>query len=297
MDVQHEPINESVYRGQGDEAINSTNDDDDAHAHPMRRKLIRVALALVVVGFIVYAIIDSQRDKNIRRITLDFLNWVEENPASGIFAFIGVYFTATILFIPGSLLTLGSGFVFANIFGLGLGVLMATIAVFVGASTGSIGAFLLGRYLLRENMKNFAAKYPVMLAIDSVLEKKGLRIVFLMRLSPVVPFNAINYILGITAVSLSHYSIACFGMLPGTIFYVFLGSSAGNLVDIASSGGGNRIQGIIVIVVGLLFGIAAVAVITFFAKKELKKIIAESEESEENLDYQDIVEDVEVRED
>ena len=95
-------------------------------------------------------------------------------------------------------------------------------------------------------------------AIDSALEHNGFRIVGLMRLSPIVPFNAINYILGITAVPLRDYIFACIGMLPGTIFYVFLGSSAGNLADSASSGQGNATISIVVIVVGLVFGIAAV---------------------------------------
>jgi len=162
------------------------------------------------------------------------------------------------LFIPGSLLTLGIGFVFANVFGLGLGVLLATIAVFVGASTGAIGAFILGRYLLREPIEKFAKKYPVFQAIDSALENNGFRIVSLLRLSPIVPFNAINYILGVTAVPLRSYIYSCVAMLPGTILYVFLGSSAGSLVDSASSGDDNRTLTIAVIVVGVVFGVGAV---------------------------------------
>jgi uncharacterized membrane protein YdjX (TVP38/TMEM64 family) len=65
------------------------------------------------------------------------------------------------------LLTLGSGFVFANAFGLGPGILLATIAVFFGASSGATVAFLLGRYLLRDWVSNLTKKYPIFLAIDS----------------------------------------------------------------------------------------------------------------------------------
>jgi uncharacterized membrane protein YdjX (TVP38/TMEM64 family) len=252
MEVQNTSPNENFYHQQ-------ENDDQSSNKKTgTRRNLTRTAVALIVIGFIIYTIVDSQRDKNIARVTRDFLQWVEDNPTAGVFAFVGVYFIATVLFIPGSLLTLGSGFVFANVFGLGLGILMATFAVFVGASTGCIGAFLLGRYLLRGNMKSFANKYPVILAIDSALEHNGFRIVGLMRLSPIVPFNVINYILGITAVPLRDYIFACIGMLPGIIFFVFLGSSAGNLADSGSSGQGNRTVSIIVIVLGVVFGIAAV---------------------------------------
>jgi len=265
--------------------LNEENNNQNKSRCLTKQNLIRAALASIVIGFIIYVIVDSQGDQNVTRISRNFLQWVEDNPAAGVFAFIGVYFIATILFIPGSILTLGIGFVFANVFGLGLGVVLASIAVFVGASAGCIGAFLLGRYLLRDCMARIADRYPIMKAIDSALESKGLQIVFLMRLSPIVPFNASNYILGITAVSLRDYAVACFGMLPGTVFYVFLGSSAGDLVDSASSGG-SVTQTIVVVVVGVVFGVAAVAVITYFAKKELKKIIDENESNEAGADIE-----------
>lgn len=276
--------NTVLYHDENAAADDNDNDGGSSNSNAkIRRTLTRITLALIVVGFIIYVIIDSQGDKNVSRITQDFLQWVEDNPTAGIFAFIGVYFLATVLFIPGSLLTLGSGFIFANIFGLGLGILMATAAVFIGASSGCIGAFLLGRYLLRDNMEKVALKYPVILAIDSALKQQGFKIVGLLRLSPIVPFNAINYILGITAVPLRDYAFACVGMIPGTVFYVFLGSSAGNLVDSASSGQGSKTVSIVVIVLGAVFGIAAVTVITYFAKKELKQIIKDNEEDQEDI--------------
>jgi len=259
--------------GIGEEEVQETN-----HC---RKTTIRMILASIVIGFIIYIIVDSQRDNNVKRLSQDFLQWVEENPTEGVFAFVGVYFIATVLFIPGSILTLGAGFVFGNVFGVGLGATLACVAVFSGASLGAIGAFLLGRYLLREPIQNFSQKFPVFQAIDSALENNGLRIVTLLRLSPIVPFNAINYILGVTAVPLNAYIIACAGMLPGTVLYVFIGSSAGSIVDSASSGGGKTLT-IILIVIGVVFGVGAVAVVTFYAKKELKKIIAKNQAEAEH---------------
>ena len=63
---------------------------------------------------------------------------------------------STVLFIPGSLLTLGAGFVFSNAFGLGVGVLLGVTAVFFGASAGALISFLLGRYLFRDWAIRFA---------------------------------------------------------------------------------------------------------------------------------------------
>ncbi len=236
---------------------------------------VRVVIASVIIAFIVYAIVDSSAngDKNISRISRGFLQWVEKNPTVGVLAFIGVYILASILFIPGSVLTLGSGFIFSNVFGLGVGVLLATIAVFVGASLGSIASFLLGRYLMRGWIeKNLSHKYPVFQAIDSALEQNGFRIIFLLRLSPLVPFNAINYLLGVTAVTLRNYILSCLGMLPGTLLYVYVGSSAGSLIDSESSTD-NKTLTIVGIVVGIVFAVGAVAATAYYAKKELAKII------------------------
>lgn len=70
------------------------------------------------------------------------------------------------IFFPGSVLSLGAGFVFANAFGLGWGVLLATVAVFCGAVAGDLTAFLLGRYLLRDWVVGWTDKYKLFKAID-----------------------------------------------------------------------------------------------------------------------------------
>jgi len=200
--------------------------------------------------------------------------------------FICVYFVATILFIPGSILTLGAGFVFGSAFGLGPGVALASLSVFVGASLGAIASFLLGRYLFRGWVQNLTKKYAVFEALDVAFQEKGLRISVLLRLSPIIPFNANNYISGVTALTLRDYSLALFAILPGTILYCFLGASAGSLTDSASSGN-NATLTIVVVVVGILFGAIAVGITSYYAKKELNKILAAREnERRENEELQ-----------
>jgi len=257
------------------ETQNNTNNNNS-------NKIKKITVAIILIALIAYVITDSLTNQHIRNGFTIFLEWVEKNPIAGVFAFMGVYFVATVLFAPGSVLTLGSGFVFANAFGLGLGVLFATIAVFVGASLGSFVAFLLGRYLLRDWVQNLTKKYPVFVAIDSALENNGLKIMALLRLSPIIPFNALNYIAGITAVSFLHYAWAMFAILPGTVLYVFIGASAGSLADTESSGG-NRTVTIVTIVVGILFGILAIGATSYYAKKELNAVV-EKEDGEEETE-------------
>jgi len=241
----------------------------------------KIAIAVILLSFIGFVIGDSLTNKYIRDGIQSFLEWIEENPVTGIFAFMGVYFLATVLFVPGSILTLGAGFVFANAFGLGVGLLLGTVSVFIGASFGAIAAFLVGRFLLRDWVKDLAKRYAIMEALDVAFSEKGLRIMTLLRLSPIIPFNAINFIVGITALSFWSYVWALLAMLPGTFFYVFLGASAGSLVDSAESGDSNVVT-YVVIGVGVVFGLFAIILTSYYAKKELNKIVTKRQEDLEN---------------
>jgi len=231
-----------------------------------------IILALLF-GFVIFVIVDSTTNQYIKTGIDEFLEWIENNPAPGFFVFVLVYFVATVLFIPGSILTLGAGFVFGSSFGLGVGVAVASLSVFVGASMGAIASFLLGRYLLRDWVKKLTSKYTICEALDVAFREKGFRIMALLRLSPIIPFNAINYIAGVTALSLRNYALALTAILPGTILYVFLGASAGTLTDNASSGDDATVT-IIVVVSGVVFGVLAIAFTSYYAKKELNKIVA-----------------------
>lgn len=195
---------------------------------------------------------------------------------------------ATVLFIPGSVLTLGAGFVFAAAFGLGGGLVLGTAAVFVGASLGACMSFLLARYLLRDQVAKLTHKYAIFQALDSALEANGFRIFLLLRLSPIVPFNILNYIAGVTAISFRDYMLALFGLLPGTILYVFLGASAGSLADSSESDQDPLIT-IIIVVVGVVFGIFAIYMTTRYARAELAKITAQGEEEsvDDNVSEED----------
>ena len=193
-----------------------------------------------------------------------------------------MYFAATVLFLPGSILTLGAGFIFAMAFGLGGGIVLGTLAVFLGASTGAMVAFLIGRYFLRDQMLTLTKKYAIVEALEAALAKNGLRIFALLRLSPLVPFNVINYIAGVTSVSFRDYVISLLAILPGTILFVFLGASAGSLTESAAGGGKNdSTVTIVVATVGAFFGILAIFVTTRYAKHELQLVTEERRQLEE----------------
>ena len=129
--------------------------------------LKKVLIAIPVLSFAIFAIIDSQTNQYIQTGFESFLDWTSTHLIAGMFALAAVYAVASVALIPGSILTLGSGFVYGNAFGLGLGVTIASVVVFVGASIGAILSFLLGRYLMRDWVnKRFVERYPVVKALD-----------------------------------------------------------------------------------------------------------------------------------
>ena len=139
------------------------------------------------------------------------------------------YVAAALAFIPGSAITLGAG----ALFGVGLG----TIVVSIASTTAAAVAFPLARTLLRSRMERLAAGSRGFTAIDDAVAEGGWRVVGLLRLSPVVPFSALNYLLGLTRVPyVPAVLVSWAAMLPGTLLYVYLGAVGTELAAGASKG-------------------------------------------------------------
>jgi uncharacterized membrane protein YdjX (TVP38/TMEM64 family) len=193
------------------------------------------------------------------------LQWIDSLGSVGAFAFILIYITATVAFVPGTILTLGSGVIF--------GVFLGSIYVFIGATLGATAAFLVGRYLARNWVAKKIAGNQKFAAIDQAVGREGLKIVLLTRLSPVFPFNLLNYAFGITGVSLPDYFFGSVGMIPGTIMYVYIGSLAGNLAMIGTATQTtNQTLTWILRIVGFMATVAVTIYVTKIAKAALEKI-------------------------
>ena len=239
----------------------------------------KILMTTVLAGIVTFVIIDFLTNKHITHGFHIFLEWIEANLVAGVFAFIGVYFIATICFVPGSLLTLGSGFVFGSVVGVGMGVALASLAVFVGDSLGSVVAFCLARYILRDCVRDrLVMKYTVVEAINEAVQKNGFKIFFLLRVSSVVPCVAINYIAGVTGISLKNYTLALVGaMLPSTVLFCFIGASAGAA---GPEGGVSQPITIASLAVGIVLAFVVVLIVSYYAKKEFNKIIGQKQHTE-----------------
>jgi uncharacterized membrane protein YdjX (TVP38/TMEM64 family) len=200
---------------------------------------------------------------NLQEFLQNALQWINSLGAIGGIVFIGIYIIATLAFLPAALLTLGAGVIF--------GVTWGSIYVFIGATLGAIAAFLGGRYLAQGWVKEKISSYKKFAIIDKAVSKEGLKIVLLVRLSPLFPFNLLNYAFGITSVSFQDYLIGSVGMIPGTIMYVYFGSLVGDIALIGSKNQpGNIILHWVIQIMGLIATIAVTVYVTKIAKKALE---------------------------
>ena len=193
------------------------------------------------------------------------LGWI------GVLAFMLLYSIATILFIPGSLLTLGGGAIY--------GVIWGSIYVFIAATCGAIAAFLIGRYLAQTWVQQRIENNATFRAIAQAVSQNSLKVVLLTRLSPIFPFSLLNYAYGVTQVSLTDYMLGSVGMIPGTVMYVYIGSLAGNLALLgtrpALTPEAQRIQWAL-----QLLGFVATVTVTLYITRIARQALAQSVHAE-----------------
>lgn len=147
--------------------------------------------------------------------------------SAGPLIFIASYAIATVVLVPASALTLAAGFLYGPVTG--------TAIVSAASTLGATLAFRVSRYLARPFVLRKLQDYPKLAAVQSKVSLDGANVVFLLRLSPLVPFTLLNYALGVTEVPLASYvGTSWAGMLPATIAYVYLGSTGRSAADVGS---------------------------------------------------------------
>lgn len=205
----------------------------------------------------------------VRQWFMHFESYVQSLGAIAPVLVVLAYILSTVLFIPGSALTIGSG----TLFGLATGFAV----VFLGANLGALCSFLLARTLLRDKVANWAAANPKFRSLDQAIGKQGFKMVLLTRLSPVFPFVLLNYFLGLTAVRTAPYVLAnLIGMLPATFLFVYIGAAARDALAGQMDASAGFYQQILK-VIGLLATVAVVVVVTRIARKALREAEQEQE--------------------
>ncbi len=188
------------------------------------------AIARVIdLGLVLIALFLAMRFLPVQQWLRNFNDWVGQIGTAGIFIFIAVYAVATVLMAPGSILTIGAGFAF--------GLWKGFLAVSAGATFGASVAFLVARFIARDKIEAIAKRNETFRKIDNAIGKEGAKLIFLLRLSPVIPFNLSNYFYGLTGVRFWPYVVASWiGMIPGTFLYIYIGVASKAAVAAAARG-------------------------------------------------------------
>jgi len=222
-------------------------------------------IRVIVLALIIASLISALLFLPIKNWLVQALAWTDGLGIWGPVFVVGFYIVACVLFLPGSVITLGAGFLFK--------VLVGTITVSIGATLGACAAFLVGRTLARNWISKKISGNKKFNAIDQAVGREGFKIVLLTRLSPIFPFNMLNYAFGLTKVPFRQYALASWiGMLPGTVMFVYFGAGLRSLADVAAGNveGGPTQQ------IFFWFGMAATIIVTIFITRIARNAIKQT---------------------
>jgi len=167
--------------------VNSTV---EAAAQQKPASKVKFVFYVLITMAVMAAVILLRRE--VGGYLLQFARWVDGLGVWGPVVFILGYAVAAVAFIPGSLLTLAAGIIF--------GLAKGTVYTLIGATLGASLAFLVARYVARGRIERRIEGNARFAAIDRAVGREGFKIVALLRLSPIFPFNVLNYALGLTKV-------------------------------------------------------------------------------------------------
>ena len=204
----------------------------------------------------------------VKRLTLTFLEWSQQAGPWGAALYGSGYVLSTVLLLPASVLTLGAGYVWGPVWGV-----LLVSPVSVAAATAS---FSLGRTFLRGHVERRIGNDARVAAIDRAIAAHGFKLVLLLRLSPVLPFNLLNYALALTRVRLRDYVLgSALGMFPATVLFVYLGSLVSSGAELLAGRPASGAAGSVLYWGGLVATLGAVVMMTRLSRGALQRALAQ----------------------
>lgn len=189
------------------------------------KKILLCSIILIIGLFYGSGINEYLTLQNVQSNLTSLRAYHQDNPIGVTAMFVGIYIALTSLSIPGTIfLTLMSGAIFGTLYG--------TILVTLSSAFGATMAFLMSRYLFRENVqKRFSEKLS---EFNKKFEAHGSVYLFTLRMIPASPYVVINLLMGLTNIKTINFTIFTFlGMLPGTFVYVMAGKKIAEIKDSA----------------------------------------------------------------
>ncbi|KAK4283637.1 hypothetical protein QN277_000566 [Acacia crassicarpa] len=240
------------------------------------------ALKITVLALVIGAVVAACFTLPIEKMLKDFLLWVHRDLGPwGPLVLMVAYIPLTVLAVPASVLTLGGGY----LFGLPVGF----VADSVGATIGAGAAFLLGRTIGKPFVNSRLKDYPQFKSVAIAIQRSGFKIVLLLRLVPLLPFNMLNYLLSVTPVPLGEYILASWlGMMPITLALVYLGTTLKDLSDVTHGWSEFSKTRCAIVILGLSLSVILMICVTKVAKSALEKALAENGDIDGSLPSPDL---------
>jgi uncharacterized membrane protein YdjX (TVP38/TMEM64 family) len=259
--------------------------------HRHWKKKVLTVIILFTSSYVIYDLIFLGHVRNGIEYAVQ---WMTRNVACAVVSLIVLFIVGTLLFVPPALIMFGTGYAFAGICRgytsndtiknnddddshtttstapLIVGIIAAIFISMVGCCIGAILAFVRARYMMRDLIELFARRYPIVQAMDRALSQNGFRVMLLLRLCPIIPFNGLNYIGGITAVSLEEYTWALIGIFPTVVFWVIVGASADQVWNHTADDTGEQVYQAAILAIGVVSCIIAIVLIWKYAGIELQ---------------------------
>ena len=190
---------------------------------------------------------------------LDFLIYLDSG--LGIFFYVVIYIFIVLLILPASWLSIAAGY----LYGTYLGSVIVFISAFIGASL----SFFISKRFLSKKVLDMINKYPKLSLLENIIQKGGLKLIVLTRLSPLFPFSILNYFYGLNNITYKDFSISLMCIIPGTFLYCSVGSLLNDLSDIVNLKLNNNLF-------TTLISIISTSLIIYFLSKYSNEIINES---------------------
>ena len=185
------------------------------------------------------------------------------NTGIGVLVFICIYILFVLLIFPVSLLSLLSGFLYGSYIG--------SIIVFVSAFIGATASFFISKSFFSRKLKKLISRYPKLSVMEQVVQRGGLKLIFLARLSPIFPFSILNYFYGLNNIKFRDFAFGLLGIIPGTFLYCSIGSLAKSLQELKNVQSTNNLY-------LTILGVVSTFLVVYFLTKYSKEYFDNSNE-------------------
>ena len=300
LTVKNESKNEILNQSMKSNITSKTNDQiipihDINSANENNIKTAEKTLLFWKIFVIVFLVVSATTTiyfySEMKQLFVNFLTFMKSHIFLGTLIIIGIKILGTILYVPGVLLAIATGYGYKQIFNNYLiSIPVGTVVYMIGSFLGCSCVFLLSRTLLKDWLHPILSSLKFYRALDRAISKKGYRINLLLRLSPLIPYNIMNYFLGITSTSYPAYLFGLTGFTPLVICYIYMGTTLDDLAEYSLSKE-SKVLELVILICSIVFSIVCILIITKLAKDELELELANDDiesRKQENDDKKEI---------